>query len=163
MPRARHICYWSLLAGLTALACPALADWHTLYFDGRELREGSQGGRPALRYRDGYLPFVDYSSGQPQESRLPAGAGGLAGLCFIQVAGGKAHRAPSYLPLAGEPVEIRGKDISLTVRCDLTGHFVVALPPGSYELIVRGFSRKVTVEQGRNLFIPLRGGKRMVD
>jgi hypothetical protein len=163
MPRTRHISCWCLLTGLTALAGPALADWHTLFFDGRELREGSQGRRPALRYRDGDLPFVDYSSGRPQEARLPAGTGGLAGLCFIQVAGGKAHRSPGYLPLAGEPIEIRGRDIALAVRSDASGHFVVALPPGSYDLIVRGLKQRVLVERGKNVFLPIRGGKRMVD
>src|SRR5690242_11415088 len=106
MPRCRLICLGFLLASLMTLGGTALAEWRALIFDGRDIRPVNRGERPAFRYQEGYLPFVDYSGRQAQGFRLPAGTGGLAGICFVQVAGGKAHTAPSYLPLGGEPVEI---------------------------------------------------------
>ena len=79
------------------------------------------------------------------------------------VAGGKAHAAPGYLPLPGEPVEIRGEKVTLLTRTDQAGYFILALPAGTYEFRVRGFSRTVRIKAGENSFIALRGGKRMVD
>ena len=152
-----------IIIGCAMLTGTALGNGRSLTFDGRDFKETKKGGYPVLRHQEGYLPFVDYSGSRPQESRLPEGTGAVAGLCFVQVAGGKAHKAPGYLPMPGETVEIRDGKTIMAVRSDASGYFVLALPPGNYDLRVRNIGRKVTVERGKTTFVALRGAKRMVD
>jgi hypothetical protein len=145
------------------LAGPSLAadnDWRTLSFAGREYRADANG---ALAVRDGYLPFRRYSGLVLRENRLPAGTGALAGICFVQVSGGRLGSAAGSLPLSGEAIEVSGKRLSLAVRTDRDGYFVLALPPAAYELRWRGFAQKVTVSNGTTTLVALRGGKRLVD
>jgi len=141
----------------------AHGDWTRIDFNGQEFREAVIGKYPLFRQRQGFLPFIDYSGTRQDEVRLQEGSGALAGICYIQSAGGKAHAVNGFIPMAGEPVEIRNGKTLFTVRSDASGYFVLALPAGTYELKVRGITRKVTVEKGKSLFVPMRGGKRMVD
>ena len=146
-----------------ALAAPSLGvanEWQTLSFAGREYRADADG---ALAVRDGYLPFRRYSGLALRETPLPVGTGALAGACFVQMSGGKLGSAAGSLPLPGEAIEVAGKRLSLVVRTDRDGYFVLALPPATYELRWRSFTQKVTVSKGTTTLVALRGGKRLVD
>lgn len=148
---------------LVALCQTALCSWNSAVFNGQEFLGAKQGGYPLIRHRSGFLPFVDYSGNRPNEAKLADGSGAIAGICYIQSSGGKAHALSGFIPMAGEPVELHSGKTVLTIRSDAAGYFLLAVPEGSYEIKVRGISRKISVEKGKTVFVPMRGGKRMVD
>jgi hypothetical protein len=65
--------------------------------------------------------------------------------------------------MSGAAVTVRGIAVTLAARTDAAGYLFLALPPGSYQFIFSGFSKRVVVEAGKTAVAALRGGKRMVD
>ena len=164
--RRRLFNFFLLLGGFLSIAPAAVhgdatQQWRSYAFAGGQFREVPPPGE--IQLRDGYLPFRSYSGLPLREERLPEGTGGIAGICYLQVTGGKLRSAAGSFPLAGEVIEIRGNNLTMAVRADEAGYFLVALPPAAYELRWRNFTRKVTVAKGKTTLVALRGGKRMVD
>ena len=166
------MCKRAFIAALAAtLILPAIAlpmgakpdDSRTYYFDGSSFREGKPPGLPAIETRIGYYPRTLAGDGISPLRPLPAGTGALAGICYLQQAGGKLGNAPQGHALAGILVTVRGGDIEREISCDDRGFFSLALPPGRYEVRSGADSRAVTVEPEKTTLAPLRGGKRMVD
>ncbi len=150
-----------MLCGAPGLALAGAASgWQTLGFDGNLFQKGAAAG--AIQVRDGYLP-VPASAGAPREDQLPKGTGALAVLCFVQGAGGKLKPQPGVLPMAGVAVTLSGHALTVVGRTDADGYLILALPPGSYEARLLGFSKKLTVEMGKTALVAIRGGKRMGD
>ena len=137
--------------------------WQSYTFAADGLREAQGTGGTLLLVRDGYLPIISADRSRPTETPLPAGAGALAGACYLQSSGGKLRDASGHLPLAGIVVEVDGGAGKLTTRTDGGGYLELVLPAGEYAVRVTGMSYRVTVEKGRTSLVALRGGKRMVD
>ena len=138
----------------------ATSSWQTLGFDGNSFLQGGSAG--VILVRDGYLP-VPKGLGQLLEDPLPAGTGAVALYCYVQSSGGKLRRHAGFLPIAGGAVTVGGHALTLAARTDDNGYLILALPSGSYDLRLFGFTRKVTVEAGKTALVAIRGGKRMVD
>ena len=150
-----------LLFSVSGLTCAGAASgWHSFGFDGNGFVKASGGA--SILIRDGYLP-VPAGAGAPREDQLPGGTGAVAVLCFQQSSGGKLRSHAAIAPIAGVAVTLSGKAITLAGRTDASGYMILALPPGSYELRLFGFSKKVVVESGKTALVAMRGGKRMVD
>ena len=138
----------------------AASSWQTFGFDGKAFQKGAGGG--AIQVRDGYLP-VPAGATAPRGEPLPNGTGALALLCFLQSSGGKLKPQASISPMAGVAVTVTGNSQTRAGRTDASGYLILALPPGSYEVHLFGFSKKVSVEIGKTALVAMRGGKRMVD
>jgi len=138
----------------------AASSWQSFGFDGSRFVKGAEPG--AILIRDGYLP-VPAAAKAPREDPLPADTGALAVFCFQQSSGGKLKPQAGFAPMPGVAVTLSGKSLTLAARSDASGYLILALPPGSYEMQLSGFSKKVTVEGRKTALAALRGGKRMVD
>jgi len=137
--------------------------WRAFHFDGSGFSPGAAAGTATVLLRDGYLPFIQVNGESPREEHLPEGTGAIAGFCYMQAAGGKLQERSGHIPKAGLAVTLRGGTGQVAATTGATGFFVIALPPGEYEVQVAGVPRKVTVEKGKTSLIAIRGGKRMVD
>lgn len=137
--------------------------WRSSYFDGKEFREGSTPDSMRVLQREGYLPVVTAGEVPVSEDPLPKGMGGILIYSYIQSSGGKMQPHGGSLPLPGTAVELRGEGGMLLLRTDDEGYAVAGLPAGTYEVVVRGISRTLTVEKGATTLLPIRAGKRMVD
>ena len=156
----------ALVSGVTAmeLSHPSTKTlWRPFHFDGSGFRPGTAAGMATVLLRDGYLPFIQPNGENPREEQLPEGTGALAGFCYLQAAGGKLQERSGHIPMAGLAVTLRGGAGQVAATTGAGGFFVIALPPGEYEVQAAGFARKVTVEKGKTSLIAIRGGKRMVD
>ena len=159
----------ALIAILTAVPTVGLPmgsrpdDGRTYYFDGSQFREEGTAGQPAIATRTGYYPKLLAGGESKTAIPLPAGTGALAGICYLQQSGGKLRSATGSIPLAGITVTVRGGGIEKESHCDDRGFFVLALPPGRYDVRSGSDTRSVTVESDKTTLTPLRGGKRMVD
>ncbi len=151
------------LASLSYGEGDGMRGWQKYHFDGKEFREGAASAGGTVFRRDGHLPVIQTGDEVPQEEKLPAGTGGVVGLCYIQTAGGKVQSHGGFVSLAGAAVEIRNGERKMAIRTDGGGYAVLALPAGEYELRVQGFSRKIRIEKGKTSFAAIRAGKRMVD
>jgi hypothetical protein len=65
--------------------------------------------------------------------------------------------------MTGTAVTVQGKKVTLAGRSDASGYVILALPPGSYQFKLLGFSKQIAVAQGKTTLAFLRGGERMVD
>ena len=148
-----------LLTASGASLADAASDWQTLGFDGNGFLKGASAA--AISVRDGYLPVA--GTGAPREDRLPGGTGALAVFCYLQSAGGRLQPQAAFAPIPAVAVTVAGKTLTVAGRTDTGGYLILALPSGSYEVRLLGFSRKVTVETGKTALVGIRGGKRMVD
>lgn len=149
------------LAG--AMAKRASGDrWRPFHFDGREFKAGTGTGT-VVQLRDGYLPLIRQGQEAVPEQELQGQNGAVAGLCYIQAAGGKLQDAGGVRPLAGLPLHISGDRVRTIVTTDSRGFFLVQLPPGEYDLRAGGIVHRVRVQQGKSSLLALRGGKTMVD
>ncbi len=160
----RMICYTLIIFSVILHWCDMAAaeGWRCWGFDGSEFRADLSSPAAAICLRDGYLPSA-VTKGVPQNDRLPAGNGAVAGICYLQVAGGKEQRQISFQPIPGVALELLGGSVKVAVRSGTDGLFIVPLPAGSYEVKSLGTSRKVRVEAGKTSLIHIRGGKRMSD
>ncbi|MFZ3208659.1 MAG: hypothetical protein WA140_07470 [Geobacteraceae bacterium] len=147
--------------GAMEMRRPMNAQWLAYHFDGNAFRSG-KGARGATVYlKEGYLPLFGAVGGN--EAKLPEGKGVIAGICYLQTAGGKLKQGDAYIPLQNVPVEIIGASWRQTVRTTASGFFVVVPPPGDYEARLPGAIGKIGVERGKTSLLAVRGGKRMVD
>jgi hypothetical protein len=139
----------------------AATTWQTFGFDGSAFRKGV--GEAVIQVRDGYLPFA--GSGGVRNDQLPPGTGAVAVLAFVQSAGGKLapHSRPTVIAITDVAVTLAAKSFHVAGRTDANGYLIMALPPGSYDVRLLGFSQKVTVDGGKTALVAIRGGKRMVD
>jgi hypothetical protein len=138
-------------------------EWQQLRFDGTGFRTGTGAGTMPIMVRDGYYPVPGDTAGNVPEEKLPAGFGAIAGFCYLHSAGGKLRDMSGYAPLARMNVEISGANSHATIVTDDRGYFVLALPPGEYQVKVRSFIRSVVIEKGKTSLVAVRGGKRMGD
>ena len=83
--------------------------------------------------------------------------------CYRESAGGKLESQGGYAPLAGVAVEITTGGRTITIRSDMNGYSILALPAGGYEVRVQGVMRHVQVGKGRTALVTIRAGKRMAD
>ena len=137
---------------------------HPWQFNGQEFVPGAGDGGMVILVRDGYLPVLRTGDESSPSTALPVGAGAIAGICYVQVAGGKLATRSGALPESGCPVEV--SDPLRVVRhatADQHGFFSLSLPAGTYEVHGAGSSIKLTVTEGRTALVALRTGKRMVD
>jgi len=137
---------------------------HPWQFNGREFVPGAGDGGMVVLVRDGYLPVVRTGANPVPSTPLPTGTGALAGICYIQVTGGKLDSQSGTIPAGGCPLEI--VDLSRTIwraTADQNGFFSLPLPAGTYEVHGAGSPIKLTVTEGRTALMALRTGKRMVD
>jgi hypothetical protein len=145
----------------TGLTCAAAASgWQSFVFDGSGFAKGTGSG--AILVRDGYLPAPSGALAS-REDPLPEGTGAVALFCYQQRSGGKLRSHAGFAPLAGVAATVSGSSLTLAARTDASGYLVLALPPGNYDVRLFGFTKKVTLENGKTALVAVRGGKRMVD
>jgi len=156
----RMLTILGLICAVTGFgSAEAASTWQTLGFDGSVFRSGAPDA--VIQVRDGYLPVA--GSGGVRNDQLPLGTGAVAVLCFQQVAGGKLATHPAVTAIGGVAVTLTAKSSTVAGRTDANGYLIMALPPGSYDVRLLGFSQKVIVEGGKTALVAIRGGKRMVD
>ena len=136
--------------------------WRRFAFNGRDFQAISQPKKISVHLKNGYLPDIVPAGKFPHEDTLPEGTGGVAGICYIETVGGKNKRG-EYAPLSGAVIELSRGDWRMAARADAQGYFVLALPPGEYELKLFGFSGRFRVETGKNALVAVRGGKRVAE
>lgn len=164
-----------LLVFLLCLALPAAlsgagnrpADvWNYYHFDGASFTPGPAiDGSAYVAVREQVRPVVlTAQAADIGQTPLPAGAGAIAGICYLQSSGGKLGGGSGYRPCPRVPLLIHsgGKEL-VTVQTDDHGHFVVVLPAGTYSIGNGPLTAGITVERGITTLVPLRAGKRMVD
>lgn len=160
---------FAILFSLLTLLLPAAgtasdaSSWQPYFFDGKEFRAGVAVLGPSAYKKEGYLPVIKASDEADREDRLPVGTGGIVIFCYLQQAGGKLQSRVGYAPVPGTAVEIRNDKRLMAIRSDGEGYAVLALPPGEYNVQVRGFCGKMRVEKDKTVFLPIRTGKRMID
>ena len=133
-------------------------------FNGREFVPGAGNGGLVVLVRDGYLPVVRTGGESIPSTPLAAGNGAFAGICYVQVTGGKLASQSGTIPAGGCPLEI--VNLARTIwraTADQHGFFSLPLPAGTYEVHGAGSTIKLTVSEGRTALVALRTGKRMVD
>ena len=134
------------------------------YFDGREFAPGSGDGSLVVLVRDGYLPVLRTRDDSAPSTALPDGTGALAGICHVQVTGGKLASQSGTLPAGGCQVEIIGASRMVwRATADQNGFFSLSLPAGTYEVHGAGSPVRLMVTEGKTSLVALRTGKRMVD
>ena len=136
---------------------------HSWHFDGREFVPGARNGDMVILVRDGYLPVMRTESEAPSTA-LPNGAGAIAGVCYVQVTGGKLANRSETLQESGCRVKIISASGEVRhATADQYGFFYLSLPAGIYEVHGAGSPINFTVSEGRTALVALRTGKRMVD
>jgi hypothetical protein len=154
---------WFALLAVLCCSSPASAEsslFRSFLFEGGSFREARGAG--AILVRDGMLPAVAEEGAAPEDP-LPAGTGAVALLCYRQSSGGKLKSHAAAQPMAGVVVSVRGAGFSLAARTGASGYLILALPAGSYQFKVAGFTKQVVIDLGKTALISIRGGKRMVD
>ncbi|QEM70082.1 hypothetical protein FO488_01335 [Geobacter sp. FeAm09] len=156
-----------LLLGGAAIAAskrPA-ALWNYYHFDGNGFVAGqAAGGKRVVAVRAGVRPVVAPPEAKIEAVRLPAGTGAVAGICYIQSAGGKLAGGTGYLaaPAMRLPVSA-GNNVVTTVQADEQGYFIAVLPAGRYLVGEGPLASEVRVENDQTTLMAVRVGKRMVD
>jgi len=137
---------------------------HPWHFNGREFVPGPGDGSVVVMVRDGYLPVVRAADDSAPSVTVPDGLGTIAGICYIQVSGGKLSDQGGALPAAGCILEIvDASGVAWRATSDRNGFFSLPLPAGTYEVHGAGSPVTLTVTEGRAALVALRAGKRMVD
>jgi hypothetical protein len=131
--------------------------WRRFAFNGREFHETAQPAKTTIHLKNGCLPDIVAGDQAPREDLLPEGTGGVAGLCYLDAPGGKQKVAGGYVPLPGASIELSKGKWRMAVRADAQGYFVLALPPGDYEIKLYGFSGTFRIEKGKNTLVAIRG------
>jgi hypothetical protein len=139
--------------------------WEKFTFNGQEFQSGGIDNRPAIWLRDGYSPRI----AEPQDAsldygKLPPKSGAIAGVCYLQISGGKLADQSGAKPLPDEQITISSSKYGISVtRSDAAGFFIEELFPGDYQLYCRGAGLEVRVKEGQTVLVPIKGAKRMVD
>jgi hypothetical protein len=157
----------ALAASASAFAKRQADIWNYYHFDGNAFTSGpATDGSTYVAIREKSRPVVlTAPTSHIELTGLPEGAGGIAGICYIQSAGGKLGGGSSgFKPYSRVPLLISsgGKQL-VSVQTDEQGYFVVVLPAGKYTIGSEPFTVEITVERGITTLVPLRAGKRMVD
>jgi hypothetical protein len=140
--------------------------WNYYHFDGSAFAPGpAVDGTAFVAVQQKVQPVVlTAPTEQIEHAVLPDGSGVIAGICYLQSAGGKLGTGRGFKPFARVPLLISSADKQrVSVQTDDHGYFVVVLPAGTYSVASGPFTADVTVERGITTLVPLRGGKRMVD
>ena len=139
--------------------------WNYYHFDGHGFVAGQPADNsPFLAVRDNAVPVVLIRAARIETLALPSDKGALAGICYIQISGGKLTGRHGYIPCPRSPVTISSANSAETsVLSDENGYYVAILAKGSYRIGSGAFAVEATVENGTTVFVPLRAGKRMVD
>lgn len=163
---SKHLMLLPIMLLLLVTCCwgeeSASPGWRRFAFNGRDFQETSQPKKISVQLKNGYLPDIVSVGAVSREDALPEGTGGVAGICYIETVGGKKKRG-AYIPLAGAVVELSKGAWRMAARADAQGYFVLALPPGEYELKLFGFSGRFRVEAGKNALVAVRGGRQAAE
>ncbi|MBK5274721.1 MAG: hypothetical protein JJE30_06685 [Desulfuromonadales bacterium] len=156
-----------LCTALSAASKRPTSAWNFYHFDGQTFVAGPPVGEGAfLAVRDQTVPvLLTLKETGPDAVPLPKGTGAIAGICYIQTAGGKLATGSGYLPCPRIPITISsssGRPVA-TVQTDENGYFQAVLAAGVYRVGTAPQARDVTVEVAKTTLVPLRTGKRMVD
>jgi hypothetical protein len=105
--------------------------------------------------------FRQLDKAEIEKTEISDGAGVIAGICYLQISGGKLASADGFkpYPLLPVPVSSEGKEL-VTVQTDQNGYFMAVLPAGTYSVGSAPITVKITVERGITTLVPLRIGKR---
>lgn len=162
-----------LLAGVLIAAVCATATamtkrqddaWTYYRFDGRTFIAGRPTDEgPFVAVRDGVRPVALTQAAKIEAVALPPGKGAVAGICYIQHAGGKLAGSAGFTPSPDTPIRITGKGGSTLISSDANGYFAALLDAGEYEIIAGPARTRLGVEKGKTTLAALRTGKRMVD
>ncbi|MBI2355498.1 MAG: hypothetical protein HYV06_10835 [Deltaproteobacteria bacterium] len=165
--------YNILLAGaLIAVVCATATAmtkrqgdaWTYYRFDGRGFSAGPPtDGGPFVALRDGVAPVLLTQAAKIEATALPPGKGAVAGICFMQHAGGKLAGGAGFTPSPDTPIRITGNGGSTLISSSADGYFVALLDAGEYEIMAGPARTHVRVEKGKTTLTALRTGKRMVD
>lgn len=140
--------------------------WNYYHFDGSAFTPGpAVDGSAFIAVREKAQPVVlSAPAANTEQTPLPDGTGVIAGICYLQISGGKLGGGGGFSPCQRMPLTVfsAGKPF-VTVQTDDNGYFVVVLPAGTYSIGGEPFSADITVERGITTLAPLRVGKRMVD
>lgn len=139
--------------------------WNYYHFDGSRFVAGqAANGKRIVAVRDGVRPVVALPTTKFEAVALPAGTGAMAGICYIQSAGGKLAGGAGYLAAPSMRLPISsGTSVVTTVQSDEQGYFTIVLPAGRYVVGEGPLAREVQVKRDQTTLITLRVGKRMVD
>lgn len=139
--------------------------WAPYAFDGINLSPASNTSPNAIWVQSGYLPITSKPTSDSSPSgRLPPGTGAVAGICYIQITGGKISGHNSFAPFPDEQITFKGKaGETATSKTDKDGYFTEYMTAGDYELLCRGARAEFSVKSGETTLVPIRGGKRMAD
>lgn len=164
-----------LLVILLCMSIPALASaaasrptgaWNYYHFDGSAFIPGpAVDGNAFIALREKFQPVVlAVPIENLEETALPQGAGVIAGICYLQISGGKLGGGGGFKTFPRMPLTIfsEGKQF-VAVQTDDNGYFVVVLPAGTYSVGAGPSTVEITVKRGITTLVPLRAGKRMVD
>jgi hypothetical protein len=172
-PPMKNIILFCLLGPLLVMPCPSGGGMfvspdksgHPWHFNGRGFSPGRGDGSVVVLVRDGYLPVADRGSETVAPTTpMPDGQGVIAGICYIQVSGGKLAGRSGTLPMAGYSLKITAASgESRLAATDDRGYFLLPLPAGVYQVQGEGAPAQVTVTAGKTSLVALRTGKRMAD
>lgn len=156
----------SVSALASAVANRPIGVWNYYHFDGSAFIPGPAGdGNAFIALRENFQPVVlTAPTAHLEETSLPQGAGAIAGICYLQISGGKLGGGGGFRTFPHMPLTVfsEGKQF-VTVQTDDNGYFVVVLPAGTYSVGTGAFTVDIAVKRGITTLIPLRVGKRMVD
>ena len=139
--------------------------WNYYHFDGSRFVAGqTTDGNGFVAVRDGVRPVLLTRPARIEAVGLPLGAGAAAGICYIQVSGGKLTNGAGYLPSPSMRLPISsGNVVVSTVQTDEHGYFSAVLPAGRYSVGDRPLAGEVTIKEHQTSLVALRVGKRVVD
>lgn len=139
--------------------------WAPYAFDGTNLSPAGNTSSNAIWVQNGYLPTTSKpTSNFLPSDRLPPGTGAVAGICYVQISGGKISGHTSFAPFPDELITFKSKaGDTATAKTDKNGYFTEYLTAGDYELFCHGARAEFIVKSGETTLVPIRGGKRMVD
>lgn len=141
--------------------------WNYYHFDGSAFIPGpAVDGSAFIAVREKTQPVVLMAPAASfEQTPLPEQAGVIAGICYLQISGGKLGGGGGrFQPCQRVPLTIfSGGKPFITVQTDDNGYFIVVLPAGIYSIGDEPFSADIKVERGITTLAPLRAGKRMVD
>lgn len=157
-----------LAYGISMATLPSDANhWQYYKFNGSGFVLGKpEAAKTVVALHESYWPKVTSTYVSGDVAKLPPVTGVIAGLCYIQTAGGKLdNRGASVNIVYGRmPVQIisrNGEEKSATTDDD--GYFMVAVKPGRYSVVCGADSLDIVVENKKTKLIALRAGRRMVD
>ena len=153
-------------AATYAAANRPAAAWNYYHFDGSAFTPGpAVDGSAFIAVREKAQPVVLMTlTATIEQTPLADGTGVIAGICYLQISGGKLGGGGGFQPCQRVPLTIfSAGNPFITVETGDNGYFVVVLPAGTYSIGGEPFSTKITVERGITTLAPLRAGKRMVD